>query len=220
MDSNEFYLISAHYPNEPIDKGQLIQKYVLHEINQRKSDWKIGGEIYLSELNLTKEFPERAHIQYEYHLRFDTFQSNKYNTKSYLISAYEYTGGAHGTNYIQTFNFKNSSNISLEEMLQLKDSNDIELTKLIAQEALRDSNWTSRDMLLEGLGLAYLKADGRTIDLQKCQCDGFNFTANFNHFVIDELGIVFIFDKYQIAPGVAGNPRIHLTWKQLKHFLL
>jgi hypothetical protein len=74
-------------------------------------------------------------------------------------------------------------------------------------------------MLQEGLGIAYLKADGKTLDKAKCNCDGFFFPSNFQNFVIEDNGIRFIFNKYQIAPGSAGLPEIALDWETLKPYI-
>lgn len=219
-DSNAFYKINARYPIDNLDTGNVIEKFVLREVNARKSAWQLGGDIYIEEQKTNEAFPDRSEIHYEFQIDYDTFFSKAYQSKSYLFTSYEYTGGANGNAHVQSFNFDKSGIIQIETILNLEENRDIELTKLLASEAEKSKDWIHSEMLYQGLGLAYLKEDGKTLDLQKCQCDGFLFASNFNHFIIEDKGITFYFDEYQIAPGAAGITQVTISWKKLSPYLV
>lgn len=74
----------------------------------------------------------------------------------------------------------------------------------------------NEQMLPEGLGLAYIKADG---SFDKTKSDGFDFISNFENFVILDEGIKFIFSQYQVAPYAAGMPEVVVGWDELKPYL-
>jgi len=219
-DSNDFYTISASYPNENLDKNKVMEQFVKYQVGQKKEEWKIGGEIYNEEQKISKEFPDRPKMKYEFNLSYKKYESSKFGTISYVFTTYEYTGGANGNIKVNTFTFNNDGQVLIDNILNFTDNNnDIALTRVLAEKALsnKDDSFV-KDMLYTGLGLDYLKADGITLDKNKCNCDGFFFPSNFQNFIIKDEGMTFIFNKYQISAGVAGTPEISLDWKNLSPY--
>ncbi len=220
-DSSDFYDISIEYPMDSRDKENVMREFAKGKMAEKQKEWSKDGEVYKEEMKIKAEFPDKADIKYQYNLNFDRFVSDRSNTVSYILNSYEYTGGANGMSTVRGFVFdKNRKKVDIQDILSFEDYKDIELTRLLAETALSSGEMFIKDFVYAGLGLDYLKKDGKTIDKEKCQCDGFFFGSNFQNFAIKNEGITFFFDKYAIAPGVAGITSVTLTWEQLEPFLL
>lgn len=219
-DKNDFYEITATYPSDPRDTGKDMQTYVLYNVKQRQNDWKIGGQSYNDQQALEKKYPDMPKVKYTYDISYKSYNSPVRKTVSYVFDTYEFTGGAHGSSEISTFTFNDSGLVSIENILDLKNDNDIKLSRLLATQLLSKKDATDNDFVMNGLGLSYLKSDGKTVDLAKCGCDGFFFGSNFQKFYVTDSGITFLFDQYKVAPGAAGTMEATLDWATLKPYLL
>lgn len=215
-DKNDFYDISIQYPVEVLDKNQVIESFVTSKFVQKKEDWKIGGLVYTAEKVVQKNFPDRSKMKYEYSVTYKKYESKKWNTTSYVFTTYEFVGGANGNITVNTFTFNKDGILAIDTILDMTKGKDIELSRLLESALIaRGGENASKDMIRDGLGLSYLKADGKTIDLKKCNCDGFLFTANFQNFVVEDDGLRFLFNKYQVAPGSDGLPEVLMNWNTL-----
>lgn len=218
-DSTDFYVITASYPLDPGDRDSIMPTIVNNLVDDKKEEWKTGGEAYQEEKKLTKEIPGKTMARYELNIAYESAESDHFQARSYLFRIFEYTGGASGNTRVMSFNYDNEGRLTLEDLLQTQDGKDIAISKLLADQALKDHPDFPKDMLLDGLGLSFLKEDGLTLDKEKCKCDGFLFASNLQHFMILDEGMRFYFNKYQIAPGVFGTPVVLLSWKQLEPYL-
>lgn len=220
-DANSFYEINVKYPVDSKDKEKDLEVFVLNEVKSRQSDWKVGGETYNEEQALTKKFPDRAKIKYIFDLSYDTYSSPKKETVSYVLLSYEFTGGAHGSSVVNTFTFKDDGILHIEDILDLNtEGNAIKLSKILANRIISlAKDFTTEDMVNEGTGIAFLKADGKTFDAEKCKCDGFNYASNFQKFYITDEGITFLFNQYEVAPGSSGIMKAVLDWDTLNPYL-
>ena len=221
-DTNSFYDLGAKYPSDPLDINNEIENFVNYKIKQKQDEWKIGGEIYNAEQEVAKQFPSREKMTYTYDISYEKYESKDKGTVSYIFNTYEFTGGAHGVSVVNTFTFNKDGKVEIDEILNLaNNNNDIKLSKVLAENILaKGDDITTKDMLMEGLGLSYLKSDGITLDKAKCACDGFFFGSNFQNFYITNAGITFIFGQYEVAPGAAGNVSVLLDWNTLKPYLI
>lgn len=221
-DVTDFYSITATYPHESLDTENVMEDFVKYKVNEMKEVWKIGGEVYREEQKIATNFPDRPKMQYQYDISYGKHESALHGTVSYVFTTYEFTGGANGNTKVNTFTFNKDGRVEIDSVLSLAiDNNDIKLSRVLADTAMNDAEeGFDKTMLYEGLGLAYLKADGKTLDTKKCYCDGFFFGSNFQNFVITDEGIEFLFSKYQIAPGAQGTPKIMLPWKLLQGYLI
>lgn len=218
-DNNEFYEISAKYPIDSRDTAKDVETFVLYKVKEKQQDWKIGGEIYNEEKAITKLYPDRAKMVYIYDISYTAYESR--GTVSYVFTTYEFTGGAHGNSVVNTFTFNDEGKVEIEDILNLSENNnDIKLSRILAKEIERSQgDMFIEDMMMDGLGLAYLKADGVTLDKEKCNCDGFFFGSNFQNFYLTDEGITFLFNQYQVAPGASGIVKATLDWETLKPYL-
>lgn len=219
-DSTSFYTLSVEYPEESRDKDQVMKAFALNRYQEKKEEWKTGGTLYEEEQKVSRAFPDRADIKYRYDMGFERFAADSLGTVSYLFTTYEYTGGANGNTLVNTYCFSRDNRlVKIEDILDFSGNKDIALSRLLAERALSDTTLFFKDFVEGGLGLAYLKSDGVTLDKAKCRCDGYFFGSNFRNFVIEDRGITFYFDKYTIAPGAAGITRISLSWNDLRPYL-
>jgi hypothetical protein len=220
-DKNEFYDISAVYPVDSRDKDSAIEKFITYKVNEKKVEWKIGGTAYVAEKEIAKDFPDRPMMQYQYSITYKKYESKKFNTVSYVFTVYEYVGGANGNITVNTFTFNKDGVLAIDSVLNFNDGNDIALSRLLESALIAHGGENvAKDMIRDGLGLSYLKADGKTFDAEKCNCDGFFFGSNFQNFVVEDGGLRFIFNKYQVAPGSEGLPEVLLSWDMLASYRL
>ncbi|MEI6352441.1 MAG: DUF3298 domain-containing protein [Candidatus Nomurabacteria bacterium] len=221
-ESNDFYTINANYPNDPIDKNGVIKTTVEYWINQDKQDWKIGGDTYNSEIELRKKYPDMSKPAYELDINYTKEISEKFQTVTYTIEKYEFTGGAHGNTIIATFTFDKNGQITTDDLFDFKpeqNKSDIDLVKILSSKLEKSlGEDLDKDMLSQGLGLAYYKADG-SFDKKACSCDGFLPASNFQNFSILDEGIKFKMNQYSVAPYVDGMPEAIIPWLELKPFL-
>jgi hypothetical protein len=218
-DTNDFYTISAKYPTEKMDKEGDMKEFVEYVVKQKQEEWKTGGELYLAEKDIEKTFPDRPKMQYQLDISYTFSKSNRFNSTSYVFTSYEYTGGAHGGTGLATFTFGKDGRLAIEDILEINNNNDIEITRLIEKKLISVlGENSSKETINEGLGLAYLR-DDNTLDLIKCNCDGFFFGSNLQNFVVTDNGIKFIMSQYQVAPYAAGMPEVTLSYEELKPFL-
>ncbi|MFA5052703.1 MAG: DUF3298 domain-containing protein [Parcubacteria group bacterium] len=220
-EKTDFYEITAKYPIDPWDKDGAIKEFVNYQVDQRKEDWKVGGDIYNTEKDVEARFPDRPKMVYTMDITYTKYDSPKFGTRSYVFIIGEYTGGANANARVQSFSFNKDGRIQIGDILNLADDhNDIELTKILFDKAMTDpERFPSADITREGTGLAYLKDDGITFDQSKCHCDGFLFSSNFQNFVIKDEGIDFFFGKYQATIGASGVVDVMLDWDALAPYL-
>lgn len=219
-DSNKFYTIKAEYPIDAFDKEKSMENFVKYGFENKKEEWKVGGEAYNDYMKLKQDFPDRPEIKNEYIVNFKKFVSQKLGIHSYLFNQYEFTGGAHGNTSNATFNFNNKGYINLEKVLNLQNGNDLKITRMIYNKLPSILGDTfDKEMASSGLGLSYLKSDGITLDKAKCNCDGFLFASNLQNFIIGDDGITFVMGQYQVAPYVAGMPEVLIKWNELAPYV-
>ncbi len=163
-------------------------------------------------MQLRKDFPDHPKTIYTYNLDYKSYNIANTNIVSYVLSGYEFTGGAHGNTAINTFTFDKDGQIKIEDILDFGTGNGIKLTKLLESELIKQKGDMLFDtkMVEEALGIAYLKSDG-TIDKEKCNCDGFYMGSNFQNFYLTKDGITIIFPQYQVAPYAAGIIEVNMS---------
>lgn len=229
-EETEFYKINAKYPVELWDKDGVVEEFVKQQVETKKEEWKIGGEVYNSEKEIEKKYPDRPKMIYELSIVYDKFVSEKMKTVSYLFKIGQYTGGANGDEVVQTFTFNKDGLMSVEAFLNISDyqsvedkkiPNDIAISEKIFEAAKFDKEkFSDLEMVSNGLGLAYLKSDGVTLDHKKCNCDGYFYGSNLQNFIVSDEGITFYFSKGEVTARAAGSVGIMLAWESLKPFII
>lgn len=213
-DKTDFYTLDAQYPSDPLDRDNLISSWAETIIHKTKNDWRTGGELQLSEAQLSAEFPDRSAMQYSLNIDYTRHNSQKLGTVSYVMENYEFTGGAHGNTGLQTFTFNKNGNIKPSDVLTITQANAQKLADSIRTnltETLGDM--ADRDMIRDGLDCAYINGSDTQL------CDASAITQNLQNFYITDTGITFIFGQYQVAAYAAGMPEVTLSWSELAPFM-
>lgn len=229
--STVFYTINAKLPFEAWDKNHEMEDFVNQVVAQKEEEWKIGGEAYMAEQELSKQFSDRPKMVYSMDIEYKKIISEKKGTVSYVFYEGEYTGGANGDESVHAFTFNKQGRVDLESVLNISGTatdekehaipNDIAISKLIDAEAIKNTEYYPDPRTVsDGLGLSYLGKDGVTLDHKKCHCDGFFFGSNLQNFVITDDGVTFYFGKGVLTARAAGSVGVIVPWDQLKPFLM
>ena len=120
---------------------------------------------------------------------------------SYSVTVYEYTGGAHGgTSMINT-------TVDLESMLTLTEEDIFvpncqhRLADIIVSQLMKEHNLTQREELIE---IGFFNVD--------------EIYPN-NNFRLDEEGLYYTFNQYEIAPYVMGIIDVFIPYEELLEIL-
>jgi hypothetical protein len=218
-----FYSIKAAYPDEKCDKVGAMKQYVTQLVDARKQSWSATSDAYKEELKLRKQFPDRPKMKYELNVTFEKSTNATFGTISYLFNVYEFTGGANGQNTVASFTWDKNGAVDLQSILSFANNNDILLTQMIRSQAILSyPGITLSDIqqLDQGLGLAFLDADGVTLNKAKCKCDGYFYGSNAMNFMLKDDGITFAYNEYAILPGSYGAPTVTLSWDAVQPLLV
>lgn len=221
QDSTDFYRLYAHVPAAPPDRQNAIETFIKAEVASHRNDWSPGGTEYEAAQADHRQNPDFPLIKYEYSLEPRKPAGPVKGATSYVLDIYEYLGGAHGDGRVQTFTFTQTGLIRITDLLNLSGVNAVSINRLLADKATDPKSETpfERQQVSEGLGLAYLQPDGRTLDTAACHCEADVFRNTLNTFSVSNQGITFYIEKYRIAAGAAGVPELLLTWQQLAPYL-
>lgn len=155
---------------------------------------------YKAELAKADETPVGAWFSY-YEMSSDDIAYNKNDIISYTVNFENYTGGAHGahsfTNHV--INLKTGNPIAEEDIFidgYQEDLAQILIDRIAKQNSLDDVKE------LENIGFF-------SID---------EIFPNGN-FLIDDNGITYTYNEYEIAAYVVGATNVHLPYEEIQHLL-
>ncbi len=118
------------------------------------------------------------------------------------IHEYSFLGGAHPNSYLNFYNF----NLSTGELIKLSDlfidGYETELNK-VAESIFRKEKGISRNVDMSKSG--YWFKDNK-------------FSVN-NNFLLNDEGILFYYNSYEIAPYAVGPTRIFIPYENIKHII-
>ncbi|GHT34008.1 hypothetical protein AGMMS49574_20760 [Bacteroidia bacterium] len=126
---------------------------------------------------------------------------NKSNLLSYAISYENYTGGAHGSHTYINYNIDLATGELLTESEIFIDGFQDEMAQILVDKLVEQNDVKSPEEL-ESIGFF-------SID---------EIYPNDN-FSIDETGITYFFNEYEIAAYVVGTTHIHLLYDDIKHLI-
>ena len=159
--------------------------------NKSKEYKKEYYQIVLSESN-------KDYVKYQYELYIDyKLTYNKNNIISIPMNIYEFTGGAHGMTYLNSYNY----NLINGKKLKLSDifKENIDYKKII-DNYIKYVIKKNPDIYFQGN-------------------DGFKGIKEEQSFYIEDDGIVIYFDLYEIAPYYVGIPKFKIKYDEfIKYF--
>lgn len=207
----EFFKYDIKYPILlPILNYYCTSYYNLNVINN------INNTIYLDVKNLkdkvkseSKEYKKeyyqivlsesnKDYVKYQYELYIDyKLTYNKNNVISIPMNVYEFTGGAHGMTYLNSYNY----NLINGKKLKLSDifKENIDYKKII-DNYIKYVIKKNPDIYFQGN-------------------NGFKGIKEEQSFYIEDDGIVIYFDLYEIAPYYVGIPKFKIKYDEfIKYF--
>ena len=208
--NSEFFKYNITYP-----VLKLCDKYLYHDKYVKDIIANINNEIYENVISFKNNVKKQAikykklynenllnygksYIKYQYEVYINnevTYHRN--NIISIVITKYEFTGGAHGMTYLQTYNYNllNGSKLTLKDMFKSGLDYEKILNNFILQEISKEPE-------------LYFKGD-----------EGFKGISKNQSFYIDNDGIVIYFGLYEIAPYYVGIPKFKLKFDEFSKYL-
>lgn len=181
---------------EELSPEEAVRKYTkdyLASYKELESDYK-------SELEKADETPVGSWFSY-YEMSADEIVYNQNGIISYTVSFENYTGGAHGAHSYNNhvLNLKTGAPITEEEIFV--DNYQDSLAQILVDQIARQNNVTDAKEL-ENIG--FFSVD--------------EISPNGN-FLVDDTGITYSFNEYEIAAYVVGVTNVHLPFKDIRYLL-
>ncbi len=199
-DSLNNYLLSASFGNKymTLSPNEAIRLYKENYIKEYLKDLE---PMYAKD-EAEKEDSSSMQAWYSYYRGIESHvQLYKKHLLVYRIDYNEYTGGAHGM-YMSTF-----LNIDLHTLSPIR-LDDLFVNEY--EEALTDLLWNQ------------LMADNKVATRQEVEALGYTSTGNLEpteNFYLNDKGITFYYNIYEIAPYVMGPIEITLPYEIMSHLL-
>tara|TARA_R110002110_G_scaffold271566_3_gene487064 strand:+ start:91238 stop:92359 length:1122 start_codon:yes stop_codon:yes gene_type:complete len=202
-DFKTTFLFQGSYPQDK-DKflNPSIDQHTFPEIKPIKYQPKKADALF-----------DQLFSQHEYTYTYE--EKPEYTNDQYFCYSqtfYHYTGGAHGNSNIMylTLDKKTGQKLKLEQVLDIKHKADIlRLAKinLYARYKLDESkNLTDNGFWFDDKSKEF-ESDNPWIDEE-----GFYLPDNF---IIQEDGIAFLYQPYEVAPYATGTPKINIYWNEV-----
>lgn len=175
------------------------QEAIVKYTNDYLSEYKALEDDFKKELEAA-EGPINSWFSY-YEYSENEIVYNRNNLLSYVVRVENYTGGAHGSHTLtnQTIDLKTGKPLA-EEDIFIEDYQD-ELAKILVEEIASQNSKTDAKEL-ENIGFF-------SID---------EIYSNKN-FYVDEKGLVYTFNEYEIAAYAVGAITVQLPFERISHLL-
>ena len=131
----------------------------------------------------------------------DVIRYNKRNLVSYTVKFENYTGGAHGSHSFNNHVIDLNTGNKVKEQDIFVENFEDELSKILVDHIAKLNN-VSEAKKLEEIG--FFSVD--------------EIYPNGN-FLIDETGITYTFNEYEIAAYVVGTINVHIPFDDIKYLL-
>lgn len=139
---------------------------------------------------------------YNYYIANSEVASGYNGYINYIITWEEFTGGAHPSSYYTVLNFNPDTGEEIVLSDILKDNYDEPLTGILINNLAKKLQVKNIEDIK---GKGYLYQDSEM------------FISN--NFILDDEKIVFIYNRYEIAPYAFGDIMIDVTYEELKDIL-
>jgi len=209
-ESDSFFYVQAEYPEfmaASDDFNHEIAALISNKISGFKKESVDNWKARLDTVPAGKSVPENPEQPFPF---IASWESAQLNTQylSLVIKIYYFSGGAHGSEEIHTFNYDmlQKKKIRIEDFLDSSQEALKRISKISAEDItsqLKSRGWREDDSLKE------MVKQGTT-----------PLFENFKNFNFDPQGLTIYFGKYQVAPGAAGSLTVRITKALLEQNLL
>jgi hypothetical protein len=179
-------------------RNNSLQKACEEFVAQRKKEYFELQPEYIN----SKENGLPAVWFYNYYLVNSEVERGYKGYINYTIMWEEFTGGAHPSSYYTVLNFNPETGEEVVLSDILKEDYEEPLTDILISNLAKQLQVEDIDGIREK-GYLYLDTD--------------MFVSN--NFILDKEQIVFIYNKYEIAPYAFGDIMINVTYNELKDLL-
>lgn len=184
-EKNDKYTIDVFYPET---EYKSLNTQIINEINAQIEDFRkaVKG---MEELNLPQKF--------QLNINFDSYEYNEYI--SFVFNIFLDTGGAHPNTYSYTITFdtKNKKVVTIEDLAD-KNKDILKILSDYTYNVLKD------DTRIKEYGDGEMLKEGT-----------YPYKENFSKFAFDKDGLKIIFDRYSVAPYVAGAFSVTVPYEKL-----
>lgn len=192
---DDFFHIEAEYPQFEVvspDFNQKIKRFVLDKINDFQNE---AHDFWQTRFEASSTDEEQVPLNPETPFVFiASWQPAQLNTKylSFMVHVYYFSGGAHGNEEVDAFNY----DVAAAKELCLNDFLDF------SQEALEKiAKLSAQDIAHQ---LAYMNGKENEFVQEMIKQGTVPVCSNFQNFNFDRNTLTIYFPKYQVAPGAAG----------------
>lgn len=181
---------------EQLSPEEAVRKYT----DDYLAAYKDLEEDYKAEVAKSDETPVGSWFSY-YEMSSDDIVFNQSDIISYTVSFENYTGGAHGAHSYNNhvINLKTGKPITEEEIFV--DNYQDNLAQILVDQIAKQNDLSDAKEL-ENIG--FFSVD--------------EIFPNGN-FLVDETGITYSFNEYEIAAYVVGATNVHLPYKEIRYLL-
>ncbi|WP_052356670.1 DUF3298 and DUF4163 domain-containing protein [[Clostridium] dakarense] len=184
------YFNTSFYNMTIINKiNQTIYNDIIKYKNEIKKQSKEYEKEYINIFSKSKE----DYVKYQYELIVDyKVTYNKNHIISIPIQKYEFTGGAHGMTYLDSYNYdlRDGKRLRLSDMFK----KDVDYKKIV-DTFIEESINKNKEL--------YFQDEGK-----------FTGISDSQQFYIEDDGVVVYFNLYDIAPYYVGIPKFKLTFDE------
>ena len=199
--NSEFFKYNITYPVLKLYDKQIITNInneIYENVISFKNNIKKQAIQYKKLYNEKLLNDDKNYIKYQYEVYINnevTYHRN--NIISIVMTKYEFTGGAHGMTYLETYNYNllNGNKLTLKDMFKIG----LDYKKIVNNFILQEINNEPE---------FYFKGD-----------EGFKGISENQTFYIDNDGIVIYFGLYEIAPYYLGIPKFKLKFDEFSKYL-
>ncbi|MDR0393890.1 MAG: DUF3298 and DUF4163 domain-containing protein [Tannerella sp.] len=179
-------------PKEAMEK--YVRRYITNYMELEND--------FIEETKILGEKPHQESWFAYYETSSNEILYNRYDLLSYIVSVDYYTGGAHGEQGFNNFVIDLKTGEELAEKDIFVENYQDELSKIIVEAIASDNNVTD-PAELESMGF-------------------FNVEEIYpnNNFYVDENGITYTFNKYEIAAYFVGKIDVTLPFDRISHLML
>ncbi len=146
------------------------------------------------------EIEDRADFSYYLKLK-NSIPFNKNNIISLLVSSNVYEGGAHGSHPVNCYIFDLAKGSFITEHQIFTEDYKKPLSSILVNKIVEANNLTDPQKLID---------NGYT---------GIEDIVPNNNFIVDEKGITYYFNEYEIAAYVVGITKVFIPYSELAPFL-
>lgn len=187
----DFYTISVTQPKDAEKNFPELFAVTKKAINEFEKQYGNFNEEDIEKLNLGEK---------TYDLQIDTTVATSSKTVSYIVSMYQYTGGAHGSTVVKAFTYNKDSHFVGE------------------RELFGENNWRP---MVSDLAYQYLKEKLKENTTDEVLKEGTTPTGeNLSVWYLKGEDVVFVFGQYQIGPYVLGIQEVPIPREKLQSVLI